>query len=289
MDRLPPLKPRPPHPGSELLTPAGHGTAKAASRSGPMHPHALVVSVHDVSPGTRAVCDAILTDLESLGVTQCSLLVVPDHHRNGHFLDDPEFCEWLQQRAQAGHEIVIHGYYHQRTRREDEGWYTRMTTQVYTQDEGEFYDTDRATAETLVKQALADFQQIGLSPEGFIAPAWLMNRETESVLKEAGCAYTTRLGGVTDLRTGKQYKSQSLVWSVQTAWRRASSVAWNGLLFRMLRSSALLRISIHPVDVAHQSVWMQIRRMVVDALRDRAPFTYERWVTRERTFRVISR
>ena len=140
-----------------------------------------------------------------------------------------------------------------------------------------------------MKQALGDFQQLGLAPDGFIAPAWLMSGELEAVLKEAGCEYTTRLGGVTDLRTGKQYKSQSLVWSVRSAWRRAASLAWNGTLFRLLRANSLLRVSIHPVDVMHHAIWMQIRRLLVEALRDRAPFTYERWITRERTFRVNSK
>src|SRR3954454_438938 len=85
MDRLPPLKPRP---ASVAEARAGHGTAKAASRTGPLHPHALVVSIHDVCPSTRETCAAILSDLAALGLRQCSLLVVPDHHGNGHFLGD---------------------------------------------------------------------------------------------------------------------------------------------------------------------------------------------------------
>lgn len=286
---LPPLKPQPPQAASGASASGGHGTAKAGSRTGPMHPHALVVSVHDVSPRTRPECEAILNDLAALGVTRCSLLVVPNHHGEGHFLDDPEFCEWLQARAEAGHEVVIHGYFHQRAREDEEGLLTKVTTRVYTAGEGEFYSADRATTVELVKQARADFSVLGLAPDGFIAPAWLMNAETEAALKEAGCEYTTRLGGITDLRTGKEYKSQSLVWSVRSAWRRAASLAWNFTLFRLLRSNSLLRISIHPVDVQHHAVWMQIRRLVMEALRDRAPYTYERWVTRERTFRVLTR
>ncbi len=253
-----------------------------------MHPHALVVSLHDVTPATQASCDLILDDLAALGVPHVSLLVVPDHHGHGHFLGDAAFCEWLLVRAQAGHEVVIHGYYHQRARRENEDWKTRMTTQVYTADEGEFYDMDHATAATLVAQAREDFRQLGLTPDGFVAPAWLLSAEAETAVREAGCEYTTRLRGVIDLRTGRRTKSQALVWSARSAWRRAMSIVWNGTLFGFLAGNPLLRISIHPVDVHHRGIWAQVRKLVAAALRDRAPFTYERWITRERTFRVIS-
>jgi hypothetical protein len=36
------------------------------------------------------------------GIAACSLLVIPNHHRRGHFLDDPVFCRWLKAQAQAG-------------------------------------------------------------------------------------------------------------------------------------------------------------------------------------------
>ena len=55
---------------------------------------------------------------------------------------------------------------------------------------------------------------------------------------------------------------------------------------RLNASNPLLRISIHPVDLEHRGIWKQIRLLVRQALRDRAAFTYERWIARERTFRV---
>ncbi len=75
---------------------------------------ALVVSLHDVSPLTRDVFTAMLKELAGVGVTKTSLLVIPDHHHRGHMLDDAGFCRWLEGLAKAGHEVVIHGYYHQR-------------------------------------------------------------------------------------------------------------------------------------------------------------------------------
>jgi len=243
----------------------------------------LVVSLHDVSPMTRTECDAILAALRILGVPSASLLVIPDHHHRGHMLADAEFGPWLREQSAAGHEVVIHGYHHQRTRRGEESLRDKLTTRFYTADEGEFYDLDRASATVLVTKARSEFQEIGVPTAGFIAPAWLLSDEAECALRDLQCEYTTRLGDVLDLRSGRSFASQSLVWSVRSAWRRQMSLAWNALLFRRLAANPLLRISIHPVDLRHTKVWQQIRELVTRALAEREPLTYLAWLTRQRT------
>ena len=244
---------------------------------------ALVISLHDVSPRTRPQCERILDELRALGVGACSLLVIADHHHRGHFLEDKNFSQWLRKLSQEGHEIVIHGYFHQRQRRAAESMAARLTTRFYTADEGEFYDIDRASAADLIARARADFKQIGLSPVGFIAPAWLLSAPAEAVLSESGLDYTTRLGTVSDLRSGVRVDSQSLVWSVRSAGRRFLSLGWNLLLYGALHSrNALLRVSIHPVDIDQPPVWQQIRALLASALRHRQPFTYQAWILRQR-------
>ena len=239
---------------------------------------ALVVSLHDVSPRTRPACERILADIAALGVPACSLLVIPDHHRRGHFHEDAAFCTWLREQARRGHEAVIHGYFHQRARRDGESAMQKMTTRIYTADEGEFYDLDRPTARALVTQAREEFRKIGLDPHGFIAPAWLLGAEAEAALRELEIDYTTRLGSVLDLRTGTTHSSQSLVWSVRSAWRRATSRVWNALLFQRLAANPLMRISIHPADIEHAAIWRQIRALIARALVDRSPLTYQGWL-----------
>ena len=176
----------------------------------------------------------------------------------------------------------MHGYHHQRARRVGESVSAKWTTRIYTADEGEFYDIDRAAATTLVTKARGEFRQLGVEPAGFIAPAWLLGAEAEAALRELGCEYTTRLGSVVDLQTSRVWPSQSLVWSVRSAWRRQVSRAWNGLLFRRLAAHPLLRISIHPVDLRHPQIWRQIRELVTRARADREPVTYHAWLTYER-------
>lgn len=243
---------------------------------------ALVVSVHDVSSRTREACMRAVSELAALGVTRTSLLVIPDHHRLGNLRGDAALCSWLRERAHAGHETVLHGYHHQRARRVGEGLAARLTTRVYTADEGEFYDLDRESARALYRRGCDDLDAAGLRPSGFIAPAWLLSREAEVALREEGCEYTTRLGSVLDLQTRRLHASQSLVWSVRSGWRRAASRVWNALLFRRLRSDPLLRISIHPVDVERPEIWRQVRALTAAALRNREPVTYAEWIVRRR-------
>jgi predicted deacetylase len=242
----------------------------------------LVVSLHDVSPHTRAECAAILAELATRGVPRCSLLVIPDHHHRGHMLADADFSAWLQAQAAAGHEIVIHGYHHRRDRRAEESAWDKFTTRLYTADEGEFYDLDRASAAALVAKAREEFAQLGLAPTGFIAPAWLLSPAAEDALRDLGIGYTTRLGSVLDLQTNITHRSQSLVWSVRSGWRRWTSLHWNAFLFHRLTTHPLLRISIHPVDLRHAQVWQQIGELVSRALADREPLTYHAWLDRQR-------
>ncbi len=244
---------------------------------------AMIVSVHDVSPLTRAATERILAELGELGIHGCSLLVVPDHHRKGHVLDDPEFCAWLKTRVTAGDEVVIHGYFHRRDRRANESFRDKLTTRFYTAGEGEFFDKAGADSLWIISQARDEFRKIGLDPHGFIAPAWLLSDGSERALRKLGFAYTTRLGTVTDFHGERTYCSQSLVWSVRSFWRRAISRWWNASLFRRLRPCPLLRIGIHPPDIAHPAIWRQITALATQALADRTPLTYLRWVETSRS------
>lgn len=241
---------------------------------------ALVVSLHDVSPHTHTLCERIVGELEALGVRAVSLLVIPDHHHRMHFLEDAVFCEWLREQPAHGHEAVIHGYFHQRARRDGETPMAKAMTRIYTADEGEFYDIDRATALDLVSKGRGEFRSIGLDPRGFIAPAWLLGAEAVAALRELRIEYTTLLGSVLDFKRDATHQSQSLVWSVRSACRRGVSRLWNARLFRKLATNPLLRISIHPVDIEHPAIWRQIRTLVTRALVDRESLTYHAWVSR---------
>lgn len=238
----------------------------------------VVFSLHDVSPHTRGACERIIAKLRVAGIAQLSLLVIPDHHHRGHFAKDAAFCEWLSDLLSAGHESVVHGYFHERPARGGESLRDRIITRSYTAGEGEFYDLNYEAARELAGKARAEFEQAGLSPSGFIAPAWLLSREAERAVRDLGFRYTTRLRTVSDLQSGIVHKSQSLCWSVRAAWRRVVSLAWNASLFHRMKDAPLLRIGVHPVDVMHPVVWRQIIRMAEVTASSREVMTYAQWV-----------
>ena len=242
---------------------------------------ALVVSLHDVSPLTRDVFTSMLRELAEVGVTKTSLLVIPDHHHRGHILADTSFCRWIEALAKAGHELVVHGYYHQRTPRGSETASQRWVTGVYTMGEGEFFDLPRDEAASLLARAKEDFQRLDAPmPTGFIAPAWLLGREAFAAVRKAGFHYTTYLTCLHDF-SWKAYnpeqefvRSQSLVYSCRNLWRRTCSLLWNATLRRYLQSALLLRLSLHAPDYAHPNIWAQIKRFARAEAASREVTTY---------------
>ena len=252
----------------------------AAAAAAPKDP--AVVSVHDVAPATRPACERIIREVTQAGVTACSLLVVPNYHRSGESCDDRQFVRWLREMEADGHEVVIHGYFHQRPPVARETMRARFLTRYYTRDEAEFYDLPYEEAFSRIVTARERFAAAGLTPRGFIAPAWLLGPEAERAAADAEMEYTTRLTEVRDLRRAEGYRARSLVYSVRSGWRRAASLAWNGALSLALARSPLMRLSIHPPDVAHPAIWNQIMRIVDRLTHARSTTTYCGWIAEAR-------
>ncbi len=238
----------------------------------------MVVSIHDVSPSTRARTQAILDDLLAAGAAVTSLLVIPDHHRRGLISGDRGFAAWLREKCGEGHEAVVHGYYHLRAGRTSDGPWKRIVTRSYTAGEGEFYDLDEEAAGRLLADGRRAFDACGVTYSGFIAPAWLLGAAAEQAVRRAGFDYTTRIASVSDFRGGTVHPSRSLVWSVRAGWRRACSLGWNALLERTLHAAPLLRVGIHPPDWDHPAIRRQILQIVGRALLRREAMTYAQWL-----------
>jgi hypothetical protein len=247
----------------------------------------VVVSLHDVAPSNQQIANTILSELAHRGVRVCSLLVVPDYHHEGLFTKDRQFVSWLRGLEAAGHEIVIHGYFHERARRAKETLGDKLLMTFYTDNEGEFYDLDYAEALRRISTARDEFRAQGLKPRGFVAPAWLLGRDAERAARDAEMEYTTRLHTVCDFRSGNVFAANTVVYSVRNSWRRAVSRAWNATLVRFLKDGSLLRVSIHPPDYSHPAVWRQIIGLLEEAVASRTATTYEEWIAEQRLRRGV--
>ena len=242
----------------------------------------VVVSLHDVAPRTQQITSTIISELAAYGVRVCSVLVVPDYHHEGPFAKHREFVTWLRALEADGHEVVIHGYFHERPRQPEETLRDKFMTRFYTQNEGEFYDLSYEEALRRIITARDEFHALGLKPRGFIAPAWLLGNEAEEAVRDAELEYTTRLRTVCDLRSEFTFPSRTLVYSVHNNWRRTLSCSWNAALFRLLKTKPLLRISIHPPDYSQPAIWKQILGFIAATKSARTATTYQDWIAEQR-------
>jgi predicted deacetylase len=240
----------------------------------------LVVSLHDVSPLTQPLCEEILSSLFELGARQTSLLVIPNHHGRAPVAENKAFQSWLREKVDAGHEPVLHGYFHRRQKRKADSWLSRLTTEVYTAGEGEFYDLTFDLAAKLLCHGLSDLGFLPRKPVGFVAPAWLLSDAAEHAVQSADFLYTARIGYIRIFKLSQQLKSRSLVWSTRVAWRTVSSLYWNKILQLATNDAPVVRVSIHPGDARQPAIWRQISQIIAAMLRTRECLTYERLVQR---------
>jgi uncharacterized protein len=238
----------------------------------------LVVSLHDVSPLTQNWCEEILVQLRQLGIGQTSLLVIPNHHQRAPIAENSEFRNWLAGKIESGHEPVLHGYFHQRKKQNTDSLWAKLTTEIYTAGEGEFFDLSTEEASVRVQRGLKDLAFLPRRVVGFIAPAWLLGANAEIALRKLGFLYTTRLGTVRPFGGTGDIRSQSLVWSTRADWRAMTSLLWNRCLAIGLARAPLIRIGIHPSDLQNSAVWEQVRRLTVAASRSRNCVTYAEFV-----------
>ena len=243
----------------------------------------IIVSLHDAHPGSHAAIVGQVAFLKSYGITRSSILVVPEFHHQGSVAEDKTFCDEVTAWQEQGHEIVLHGYFHDRKESPPEKLSTLFWTRLYTSREAEFLDLPRETARERLEKGRALFEKLGWRSTGFVAPAWLMAEGLANLLAEMNFAYTTRVGEIIPLLPGinRVISSQSLCYSTRAAWRRFASGIWNKNLFGRLRETNLVRLSLHPSDLEFPLMRRQIDQILRASLkRGFEPTTYGDYVAR---------
>jgi predicted deacetylase len=143
----------------------------------------LIVSLHDAHPGSHAAIAEQIAFLAGYGIARSSILVVPEFHHGGSVTESGAFCDDVSRWQDAGHELVLHGYYHDRRDSPPERLSQLFWTRLYTSREAEFLDLPLDTAKTRLEAGRALFASLGWRTTGFLAPAWLIGklRETELI------------------------------------------------------------------------------------------------------------
>ena len=231
----------------------------------------LCVSLHDVAPATWPYCRNVLEAVREVADIPLTLLIVPAYH--GECSAQPEFEQAISLQRSAGHELALHGYFHADPHMPSDivDWIRRR---IYTAGEGEFCALSEDEARERLTLGSRWFAANGWTMAGFVAPAWLLGSGAWRALRaRKGLQYTSTLTRLIVLPEGHAIRAPCLTYSVRSAWRRPTSIAWNTLLSRATQSSQVLRLGLHPFDAEAGPVRRSWQRLLERALSDRTAVT----------------
>lgn len=231
----------------------------------------LCVSLHDVAPATWPHCQRVIDAVYEVARVPLTLLVVPAYH--GACSAQPHFEIAMGTQLAAGHELALHGYFHVDPHVPTDviDWVRRR---IYTAGEGEFCGLSEAEASERLTLGSRWFAANGWPLAGFVAPAWLLGADARrALMARTDLQYTSTLTQLITLPEGRAIQAPCLTYSVRSAWRRPTSIAWNTLLANAKASAPVLRLGLHPHDAESKSVRRSWQRLLERALRDREPVT----------------
>jgi predicted deacetylase len=232
----------------------------------------LVVSVHDVTPASRPHVESTLELLTALGIDRRSLLVIPNVRGERPLDADEDFCAWLHRRRQDGDEIVLHGYEHVgvgRPRNSGE----RFRDRWFTKGEGEFLSLDYHAALDRIACGKAMMERAGLYPQGFVAPAWLINRDGLRAARDLGFQYSNSYLTVADLARERTHWVPSVVFGPGRL-DEDLGVALQCRLAFLIARCPVVRVVLHPPCVEHRARFARVLSLLDAQRRVREPVTY---------------
>lgn len=203
------------------------------------------------------------------------MLVVPDHWKGGAVRPGGAFARRLRGWADAGAEIVLHGWSHRDDVRH-ERWSDRFRARHMTAGEGEFLGLSREAAQerlTRGRDLLEDI--IGRPVSAFVAPAWLYGPGARAALGECGFALAEDHMRVWNPATGRRIAGGPVIsWASRSPARIASSLLFAQVAPLLLAREALVRIALHPGDAAVPSLVRSIERTLTHFSRCRKVVRY---------------
>jgi predicted deacetylase len=213
---------------------------------------ALLITIHDVTPALMPAVETLWRTCTARGVVP-GLLVVPDWHGGAPFDRDPAFCEWVRARAAEGAELFLHGERHDEVG-SPRGWRDEVRAFGRTNNEGEFLTLDYDAALARITRGVQRMRAQGMDPIGFVPPAWLCTPATHDAVHDVGLAVSEDDGSVYAHRSGARLASPVVRWSARGAFRSYASVAQERLRGALQAGAPVMRIALHPFDLAHPAV-----------------------------------
>ncbi|HEY2370655.1 MAG TPA: polysaccharide deacetylase family protein [Polyangiaceae bacterium] len=212
------------------------------------------MSIHDVSPAFEREIDDALAACAKVSAKP-ALLVVPNFHGKWPLDRYPAFVDRLRALRDDGHEIILHGFFHV----SDGGSF--FAQKIASAGEAEFADLAQSEGERRIDEGKKILEDIGLAPDGFIAPAWQMARWVLPALASRGFRYAEDHLHVYDPAGGRRKRSLVLNFASRTPARLWSSVAFVRAA-TPFRRVVRTRIAIHPGDMRSSFLRGEVHRVL---------------------------
>jgi predicted deacetylase len=232
----------------------------------------LLVSIHDVTPALEAPVRRLWALCREHGVTP-ALLVVPDWHGAWPLEASVAFMDWVRECAAHGAEIFLHGERHDEIG-SPRSWRDELRAVGRTAREGEFLTLEHEAAQSRIDRGLKRLSSLGLSPMGFIPPAWLAREATHDVVREAGLLVSEDADGVRVHTRRVRIPAPALRWSGRTTVRAWGSRVTAAVRWRTQRRAPFVRLALHPQDLAHPVTTASVEQEVARWVRARHVIRY---------------
>lgn len=232
----------------------------------------LLVSIHDVTPALEAPVRRLWAMCREHGVTP-ALLVVPEWHGEWPLERNDAFMAWVRQCAAEGAEVFLHGERHDEIG-SPRSFSDELRAVGRTAKEGEFLTLDREAAQSRIARGLARLRALGLSPIGFIPPAWLAREATFDAVRDAGLRVSEDAGGVRVHARGVRLLAPALRWSGRTTMRAWGSRVTAAVRWHTQRATPFVRLALHPQDLAHPVTAASVEQEVARWTRARNVVQY---------------
>ncbi len=164
-----------------------------------------------------------------------------------------------------GAEILLHGFTHQAS--DDSpparGVIERAKARFLTASEGEFQTMPYYRAASTLRQGKAIIEEtLGVTPRGFVAPAWLESEHVPRALRALGFEFHEDHLFLFDLRRGRRVFVPAISFTGRSAARARASVVWAHAMNRLLGLPMDIRLALHPADFDHDDLIDAIGELV---------------------------
>lgn len=234
--------------------------------------HKLLVSIHDVTPALEEHVRALWTLCRRSDVTP-ALFVVPDWHGAWPIERHRQFLDWLRGRVRDGADIVLHGERHDEVG-SPRSWSDWVRAVGRTACEGEFLTLSHAAATERIARGCMRLRAQGFDPIGFVPPAWLSHESTHDVVREAGLHFSEDATRVHVHARRERLDAPTLRWSGRSTARAIVSRALASARWRHWYAKPLVRLALHPQDLAHPTTAASVRQELERWTAARRPIQY---------------